>query len=249
MTTPPCIPHDEVAPAIQALSDIRQYNKAAYQKILRNNKNFSYLDDAARIVSIFAAITSATLLNTTIISQATSDMGAYLLSRKTGSDVRKRLQDKLMPALLRGDDICLISHSMGCMVSYDVLWKYSRMSEYADVQDNSRKVNLWITIGCPLGEVGVKYNLYGGNKLGNDRFPRNIIHDWANFAAADDFVAHDTKMKDDYKPMKTQKYLNSITDKRLYNCYAADQVSNPHKLYGYLGHGLVGRRIADWMQA
>ena len=243
----PCLPHDEVEPAIIALAAIRKYNKSAYNKILRENTDFRWLDDAVRAFSTIAAITTATFLNMKAISHATADMGAYLLTRKVGSEVRARLQKQLVPALMNGDDICLIAHSMGCMVSYDVLWKLSRMSEYANVRQGNPKVRLWLTLGCPLGEAGVKRNLYDGHERDRDRYPENIIHDWVNIAAKDDFVAHDATMKNDYRSMKRWGFVNSITDKRIYNCYASRRHSNPHKLYGYLAHGVVGDCVARWM--
>lgn len=243
----PCLPHDEVQPAIDALAAIPRYNKAAYRKILRNNKDFRWLDEAARAVSTIAAFTTLTALNMWVIKSATADMGYYLMTRTTGSKIRTRLQKVLKPALIAGEDICLISHSMGCMVSYDVLWKFSRMSEYEDVQKNNPKVNLWITLGCPLGEAGVKRNLYDGDERHKDRHPINIIKNWANIAAKDDFVAHDVSMKDDYKRMLNWKFIESISDKTIYNCYTSNQSSNPHKLYGYLGHGMVGQTVANWM--
>lgn len=243
----PCLPHDEVEPAIAALAAIRRYNKSAYNKILRDNKDFRWLDDAVRAFSTIAAITTATFLNMKAISHATADMGAYLLTRKVGSEVRARLQEKLIPALTAGDDICLIAHSMGCMVSYDVLWKLSRMSEYAHVRQGNPKVKLWLTLGCPLGEAGVKRNLYDGHERDRDRYPHDIIHDWVNIAAKDDFVAHDSTMKNDYRSMKRWGFVNSISDKHIYNCYAAHETSNPHKLYGYLAHGVVGDCVSRWM--
>lgn len=242
-----CIPHSEVQPALDALAQISKFSKADYRKILRNNKDRRWLDDAARALSTIAAITTATFLNEAVISLATADMGAYLLTRQTGSEIRSRLQEKLKPALMNGDDICLIAHSMGCMVSYDVLWKFSRMSEYSNVREQGNRVNLWLTLGCPLGEAGVKSNLYDGHERQKDRYPINIIRDWVNIAAKDDFVAHDTSMKDDYRAMRRWGFLDSITDKKIYNCYAAKGSSNPHKLYGYLAHGKVGEAVANWI--
>ena len=243
----PCVPHDEIGPAIDMLAEISRFTKSDYRKVVRNNADLRWLDDAARALSTVAAITTATFLNEQVISRATRDMGAYLLTRKVGSKIRSRLQTPLKSALKNGDDICLISHSMGCMVSYDVLWKFSRMSEYADVRENNPRVNLWLTLGCPLGEAGVKNNLYDGNERNQDKYPENIIKDWVNVSARDDFIAHDSTMKDDYRNMKKWGFLESVTDKKIYNCYAANDTSNPHKFYGYLAHGNVGKTIADWM--
>ena len=243
----PCLPHTGYDLAIDQLAKFKNFHANAYKKVLAENKDLRWLDNAARAVSTFAAITSNTFLNTYAISKATTDMGAYLLTRKIGSEVRQRLQKVLKPALLAGEDICLVSHSMGCMVSYDVLWKYSRMSEYEDVQATNNKITKWLTLGCPLGEAGVKRNLYDGDERGPDRHPANIVKDWVNIAARDDFVAHDRSMKNDFRNMKKLGYVESITDQEIYNCYYYDGVSNPHKLYGYLVHGKVGQQIADWI--
>jgi len=243
-----CLPVAGFSDAIDDLAEIPKFSRSAYRKILKENVDLRFLDDAARALSTFAAISSATLLNMHVIARATADMGAYLLTRKVGSDIRQRLQGPLKRALVKGDDICIVSHSMGCIVTYDVLWKLSRMSEHIAVPNSGNKVNLWLTLGSPLGEAGVKRNLYDGDERGEDLHPRNIIRDWVNVAAYDDFVSHDATMKDDYKSMKQQKFLKSITDKKIYNCFAFDGTSNPHKLYGYLAHDYVGGKVADWIK-
>ena len=244
-----CIPHAGIDQAIDAMLKIKKFNKGAYSKILRNNKDFRWRDDFAKALSGIAAFFSRALLNEYVISATTADMGAYLLTRKVGSEVRTKLQVPLKTALLAGDDICLISHSMGCIVSYDVLWKFSRMSEYADVQAAGTRVNLWLTLGCPLGEAGVERNLYDYHERGEDRYPLNIVNNWLNIAAQDDFVAHESKMKKSFRKMekKNKKMLNSITDQKIYNCYAIGGVANPHKLYGYLVDDKTGKAIADWI--
>ncbi len=244
----PCLPHEGYQEAIDRLGEFSKFSKSAYHKTLKENKDFRWLDDAARAFSTLTAIASASRLNMKVIAKATEDMGAYLLTRKVGSKVRQRLQEPLKAAILRGDDICLISHSMGCMVAYDVMWKFSQMSEYSDVQASGNKVNLWMTLGCPLGEAGVKRNLYDGDERKSDKHPRKIIKDWVNVAAKDDFVAHDSSMKDDYRGMLTNGYIDSITDKKIYNCFAYKGKSNPHKSYGYLAHTYVGMRIAEWIK-
>jgi hypothetical protein len=243
----PCIPHAGVDQAIDAMLDITKFNARAYSKILRNNKDFRWRDDFAAALSGIAAFFSNALLNEFVISSATADMGAYLLTRKVGSEIRTILQEPLKAALLAGDDICLISHSLGCIVAYDVLWKFSRMSEYKAVQVSGSSVKLWLTLGCPLGEAGVEHNLYDFHERGEDRYPLNIIDDWLNIAAKDDFVAHDSTMKNSYRKMKKQKMLNSITDQEIYNCYAIGGVANPHKLYGYLVDDKTGQAVADWI--
>ena len=206
----PCLPHDGVEDNINALSSIRRLNKQAYLKILRENKDRRWLDDAAWALSTISSLLTVNTLNEKVIKKATADMGAYLLIHEIGSQIRKRLQSPLIKAFGKGDDICLIAHSMGTIVSYDVLWKISHMSEYASVMDKNPMVNLWLTLGCPLGEAGVRQNLRDANVRSPDKFPKNIIKNWANIAARDDFVAHDSTMKNDFINMKKSKYIEEI---------------------------------------
>lgn len=247
----PCLPDTGYPEAIDALQRFGRFDKKAYRKVLAENDDLRFIDDAARAVSTLAAITSATFLNEAAIKLATADMGAYLMRRAVGSLVRERLQTPLKRALKRGDDICLVSHSMGCMVSYDVLWKFSRMSEYRDIRENGNRVARWITLGCPLGEAGVKANLYDsderGYQGGTDKHPIGIIKDWENVAAVDDFISHDNSMRDDYRDMLKFGHLEAIRDRAIYNCWSKDGKANPHKFYGYLANPAVSKLITDWI--
>ena len=221
-----------------------QFTKAAYKKLLADVPDKRYLDEIASFTSWFA---SKTGFSDEIISRATADMGAYLLTRKVGSEVRQRLGAPLKKALLADDDICLVSHSMGCIVSYDVLWKFSQMTEYRDVQNSGNKVNLWVTIGNPLGEPGVKKNLYDAHEKKDGRYPKHIINDWMNISAVDDFVSHDCKIADDYAEMKKLGYLNKLNDMpEIYNFWSGTSGSNPHKFYGYLDNPNFAKTICKW---
>ena len=110
----------------------------------------------------------------------------------------------------------------------------------------------WITLGCPLGEAGVKANLYDAKERdfpgGTDKHPRNIVDTWHNVAAKDDFISHDATMKGDYQAMKKYGYVKDIQDRRIYNCYVEDGVSNPHKFYGYLMNAACTGLVADWIK-
>jgi hypothetical protein len=221
------------------------FTKKAYKNFLKAVRDKRGLDEAASIVSGIASLIG---LSDTVIRKATPDMGAYLMTRKVGSEIRERLQAHLKKALLDNEDICLVSHSMGCIVSYDVLWKFSQMSEYRDIQNSNNKVNLWLTLGNPLGEPGVIDNLYDSNELEDGKYPKNIINRWMNISARDDFVAHDEAVADDFKAMKERKYVNEIKDiTNIYNFWAGRDGSNPHKFYGYLDNPTVAKQIAQWI--
>lgn len=59
-------------------------------------------------------------------------------------------------------------------------------------------------------------------------------------------------MKGVFRQMAKKRYLNSIEDKQIYNCWIYSKsgsdklISNPHDLYGYLINRTVGSEISDW---
>lgn len=218
-----------------------QFTKSAYKTLLKQEDDLRAVDNVASAVS---GVLNLLGLSDNVIRAATPDMGAYLTTRRTGSAVRTRLQRRLEKPMRDGADICLVSHSMGCIVSYDVLWKYSRMSEYSHLHD--KKITRWITLGCPLGEGGVRDNLYDADEPDDGRYPTNIRR-WVNFAAQDDFVSHDGTMKNDFRRMRRQRLVESIRDESIYNFWAGSSGSNPHKFYGYLDHPKVAQEIASWI--
>ena len=233
-----------LARGIDKLATYRAHDKSAYKALLREFKDYRWFDEVASVVSGAAA---ATGLSEYVIKWATADMSQYLMTRQVGSQIRQRLQAHLKPALQSGSDICLISHSMGCIVSYDVLWKYSRMSEYSDLQAQGSKVGLWLTLGCPLGEPGVQDNLYDASERGGDKYPKHIIKNWVNMAAADDFVSHDGTMANDFKDMRHWGFVDGITDHEIYNFWSSNDKLNPHNFYGYLDNPHVAGQISGWV--
>lgn len=243
----PCLPYEPFAESLRQLLAIGTYDEAAYSQVVEQYKDLRYLDNAARAFSTLLSVLTRSRANEIILQRSSADMGAYLMSRKTASKVRERLQNPLRRAINARDDICIISHSMGCVVAYDVLWKFSQMSEYENLQRKNPKVSKWLTLGCPLGEAGVRANLYDAREHAGGRFPKAIVKDWANIAACDDFIAHDRTMADDFSEMLEYGYVESITDLRMYNCWVHYNTSNPHKLYGYLANQVVAGEIANWV--
>lgn len=224
----------------------RRQGKAAYKQFLKTHRDRSWMDNVASVVSAMANLTG---LSDNVISAATADMGSYLLTRKWGSAVRDRLQVPLRKAIMDGDDICLVAHSMGCIVSYDVLWKFSRMSEYRAIQETGRRVTKWLTLGNPLGEPGVRDNLYDANEPEDGLYPERIVKDWVNLSAQDDFICHDPTVANDFKAMKRQGCVDSITDRKIYNFWLGAEATNPHKFYGYLDNEVFAREVTSWINA
>jgi len=244
----PCEPVEQYLEPLQELFAVTSQTKAAYKRFLKEERDLRGLDNLASMVSWVANLTG---LSDNLIKAATADMGAYLMERKVGSAVRERLAGPLKKALLANEDVCLVAHSMGCIVSYDVLWKLSQMSEYRDIQQCGNKVSDWITLGNPLGEPGVRKNLYDAREHDDGKYPRDIVKRWLNIPARDDFVSHDNTIEDDFREMGRDgyDYVDSIKDHpEVYTFWNTDKGTNPHKFYGYLDNKSVAGKIARWMR-
>ena len=251
LTFEPALPIAEIEDGYRRTLAVGAFTAAAYRKVLRRADDWRFFDEAADTVGLFGQLLTFGILNTEIVLKAKADMAAYLSSKTTGSAIRDRLQAVLGPAMLAGDDICLVTHSMGCMVAYDVLWKYSFESEYQALRRAGTRVSRWVTLGCPLGEPGVRVNLRDARYGENERYPRNVDV-WRNIHAKDDFVAHVETMAESFEAMRRRQLVTSIDDTGIFNCWIykdaanGDLVSNPHDLYGYLMDHATGRAIAEW---
>lgn len=221
------------------------FTRADYAHWLDEVKDFRGVDDIARVASGVASFLG---LSEELISHRSPDMAAYLTRRTVASEIRTRLQEPLSTALRDGDDICLLAHSMGCIVAYDVLWKFSRMSEYRELRGT--QIPLWLTLGNPLGEPGVKNCLYDAREPDDSRYPEGIVDTWVNISAHDDFICHDADIGDDFREMKRQRHVRRIIDRpKIYSFWRGSGGSNPHKLYAYLNHPDVGAELASWIQS
>lgn len=249
-----CFPIDNLEAAFAEVSQLPSFSKARYQELLKTADDYKFLDEFADFTSMIGNLFTFGWLNDKLIASATPDLSAYLTQHTTASAIRQRLADVLRPALEKNEDICLIAHSMGAMVAYDEFWKYSHDSSFAETPYKGRPVSLFLTIGCPLGEEGVRRRLKDGGyyKL-EDKYPRGQIGTWLNIYAEDDFVSHAENMKAAFAEMRKYKFLDGISDSHIYNCWSyvekpsGRRVSNPHDLYGYLMHQTVGASVAAWL--
>lgn len=235
---------DDLADRKASLADLKQYkksqfNKSTYQDLPGYNP---WMEAAA---DLFAGALNLFGLSDNIIESVAPDMKEYWANYQFGSDVRSVFTNAIIKAMKRDGDICIVAHSLGTMIAYDVLWKLSYYSEYRGKPWN-RDVDLFISLGSPLADETVKDNLKGASLPEQDRYPRNI-DDWLNIAAEDDYISHDQHVLGDYRAMKRLGYTNSIVDKRIYNLAIRDGKSNPHNGVGYLIHPSMAQAIADWL--
>lgn len=221
------------------------FTKSDYKEWLREVDDMRGLDGVAKAASALANLLG---LSEELVKRTSPDMAAYLTRRTVGSEIRTRLQEPLQEALLQGHDVCLLGHSMGCLVAYDVLWKLSRLSEYRRLR--GKKVSLWLTLGNPLGDPGVRCNLYDADEPLESQYPEDIVKTWINMSAHDDFICHDADVGDDFREMKSRGYVGRIIDRpKIYTFWKGANGHNPHKLYAYLNHPDVGAEIARWISA
>ncbi len=123
-------------------------------------------------------------------------------------------------------NILLIAHSMGSIISYDVLTQV--IPEI--------KINTFITAGSPLGLPIIMKKILTEqhkkiDKNSKPSTPENIRKTWFNIADLDDKVAMNYNLADDYE--KNSNGMNPV-DIIVDNNYEYNGQKNPHKVYGYL---------------
>ncbi len=223
-----------------------EFTGGHYAQLLKDEKDRRFVDELAAIASRIAEPLG---LNGLLVRHSSPDLGAYFSNPEIGEKIRDRVREPLMKALRAGDRICLVAHSMGCLVTYDALWQISRDPEFQKLHARTGcVVELMLTFGNPLGEPGVRANLLDAQLSPSQHFPRGILHNWINLSAEDDYIAHDKTVADDYRDMLVHGHLHRIIDRpSIYNFWVHGRHSNPHKLYGYLDHPVVGAEIARWI--
>ncbi len=216
------------------------FTRAAYRKVPGRNPYREFLADA------LGTSLSVLRLSDPLLAAVSPDMAQYWNRDEAfGSEVRAQMTRPLKRALRRGGPVMVIGHSMGAVVVYDTLWKFSRTGEYRP-EFSQKRIDLLITLGGPLGDSTVRRHLRGARANGPRRYPSNVRR-WVNVAAEDDFIAHDQTVADDYADMKRFGLVESIRDYRIYNVAVRGGRSNPHSSAGYLLHPRVASLVGDWV--
>ncbi len=180
--------------------------------------------------------------------------------------MRRPLEDALRQAWDDDCDVALVSHSMGTFISYDVLWRFSHRSEPEFKKYREKVVQMFVTMGSPLGDKVVRDLLFArhhrkGSAKSTRQYPTNI-ESWHNYACLGDVVAHRTDFDGEFfKDMKKRGALprrpkhRSIDYVKLHNPFRVvshignkgREKRNPHKSYGYLVQPRLGSWIADFL--
>ena len=126
----------------------------------------------------------------------------------------------------RKRDILLVSHSMGTVISYDVLTQLASDSG----------IHTFITLGSPLGLPAVIKKIFveQHKDLKNEKLlvtPENIRQSWFNFSDLNDRVALDYKLCNDF--IQNSQEIGP-KDTIVQNDYENHGKKDHHKSYGYL---------------
>lgn len=200
------------------------------------------------VADVSAPVLGAIGMTMPLLSSVARDFAAYLDPKSDFADkVRERVRTELCELMDRDDRIMLITHGTGSVVAYDVLWQLSHDPELKE-QYGEKKVELWLTLGSPLGDRNVRKRLCGAKEKSENRFPTNVIS-WHNVAAEDDYTCHDNTLADDYKKMLKQRLVSAVHDYCVFNLTVRYGKSNPHSSVGYYIHPRTSKILADWMQS
>lgn len=152
---------------------------------------------------------------------------------------RRMLKIPLQAAEKGRHPVLLIGHSMGSVIAYDTLWELSHAG------DARVRVDLFLTMGSPLGQRYIQRRIKGSGLTGRERFPNNIRR-WKNFSAVGDMTAINPRLKNDFGEMLELGLVESFEDAELHNYFRLDGALNVHAEYGYLVNEKTAHTVADW---
>jgi hypothetical protein len=226
---------------IRALDKKKNFSVTRYDRLPGKTAITEFLADVA------APVLGKLGMSSMLMRKVGIDLGEYWNSASEfAENIRARVRASICDVLDSGNQIMLVTHGTGCIVAYDVLWQLSHDPQFVD-KYQSRKIDVWLTLGAPLGDSMVRKRLLGARKKGVERYP-SIVVSWHNVSAEDDYVSHDNTLADDFKPMLRQKQVSFIRDYRVYNLAIRYGKSNPHSSIGYLVHPRTAQIIAEWLQ-
>ena len=178
----------------------------------------------------FAWLAGALRLPTWVIRFIMPDLYHYWKNKPPfGPGVRSKMETPLLKAIVAEHDVMVVAHSLGAIVTYDVLAEAAK-SGY------KHKLSHFVTIGSPLGISYIQRRLRGWpNHLNN-------IVAWDNVSAKDDYVSLDRSIKDEFEGMG-----GSRRDHYMFNLAVKDKKAHQHHATGYLIAPVVAKLLAGWL--
>ena len=177
-----------------------------------------------------------------IMRQTALELNRYFQNRhNVASEIRGMLKQQLRPLLESNTRILLIGHSLGSVIAYDAFWELSHEEKLPG------KIDLFLTLGSPLGMTYVQHRLLGAYNTGALKYPTDIKH-WSNVSSVGDITSLNKLFHDDFSEMIELGIIDDIHDhcQGIYNFYRNEEGLNCHRSYGYLVNPAVGKIIADW---
>jgi hypothetical protein len=154
--------------------------------------------------------------------------------------VRHMVADALIEAWRADRRVLLIGHSLGSVIAFDVLWELTHRFAVPG------QVDLFLSIGSPLGLSFVRNRLLGAREAGRRRYPDNIRR-WTNLAAIGEMTALDRQLAAVWGEMRDLGLLGEISDRLdLQTCFRGSEGLNVHKCYGYMANTVVADTVAGW---
>lgn len=154
--------------------------------------------------------------------------------------VRQMVADALLEAWQHDRRVLLIGHSLGSVIGFDVLWELSHRFSVPG------RVDLFLTLGSPLGLRFVRGHLLGAAETGRRRYPTRIRR-WQNLSAVGEMTALDRNLAQVWAEMRELGLVEEISDRLDLQTYFRDANGlNVHRCYGYMVNPVVGATIARW---
>jgi hypothetical protein len=154
-----------------------------------------------------------------------------------GGRIRQVLRTELQRSWAAGERILLMAHSFGSVIAWDTLW---------GLKGEAGPVDLFLTLGSPLGTRYIRRRLMGAPASGAARYPRGIRH-WRNLAAIGDLTALGHRFAADFEEMQRLGLVAGISDRTdLLNPFRGPEGLNVHRCYGYFVNAATGEAIARW---
>lgn len=214
-------------PTAQDLEDAQEWRHRA------TALTYMLADYFPRLISVFADEAARSTIRET--HRYFTNMGGSAELAHT------RVINAVLPCLEANEPVLVIGHSLGSVIAYNALWL---MTHDLGVR---RKVDMFLTLGSPLGMRFVKSRLLGQHHIGATKYP-GCIREWVNVSAVGDITALDERLSDDFHEMIDLGLVDDISDHlgRIYNHYRSDEGLNPHHIYGYLVNPAVGQLVSEW---
>lgn len=152
---------------------------------------------------------------------------------------RRMLKVPLRSATEGQHSILLIAHSMGSVIAYDSLWELTHGGRDHVV------IDLFLTMGSPLGQRYVQKRIKGNASIGKDRYPHNIRH-WTNLSAVGDMTAIDPWLAKDFNEAIELGVVETFEDALVHNYFRLGNALNVHAEYGYMVNERTARTVARW---